>query len=103
MPGHKGITPAREDFCVLRSLFGKGLVRLSLQNVPAHPAAFGPEKRHFGIMAQGTGRKPFSELIEHLLGHPMQVRERLRSEFDPYQLDQLGVGMDDALDAMSDG
>ena len=61
------------------------------------------EERHRRVMAERAGGKTAVELGEHVLGHGMRVGERLGADLDPDELDQFGIGMHHAFDAMRDG
>src|SRR6185437_11212155 len=79
-----------------------GLFALS-QNITVHPAAIEMKERYLRIVPQRSGGKAALELAQHILGHIVQVGEWLRADLDPDELDQLGIGMHDALDAVGDG
>ncbi len=68
-----------------------------------HPAAVEMEKRHLGIVVQRPGGETFFEFVQDILGHGMQVGQRLRSDLDPNQFHQFGLGMDHAFHAVGDG
>src|SRR6185312_657832 len=70
------------------------------QHIPMHAATVEMEERHHGVMMERAGGEALLEFVQDISGHGMQIGERLRSELDPGQLHQFGLGMDHALDPM---